>query len=273
MSLIHEALKKVERQRQLGAAPTLDSPRFQRRRRRWPWLLLLVLVVLVAGAWTWRGPLVHKARSLASHFVTSNQAGTGEEAATQAVSGDHSPGVAPSKPIASEQAKPAADESTNSARPSADKAAATPRSAAQSQPKAQPIPNELTPVHAQDESAQSEVAAASKTGTPTPSAAAPDSAGVPKPAAQLEAGGQPSTKGPPMYWELPYALRRDIPELSISMHMYTEKPADRFVIINGERQVEGDTLLSGLKLIAINPDSITVDKDGQNFQVPRRGSH
>lgn len=76
-----------------------------------------------------------------------------------------------------------------------------------------------------------------------------------------------------MYWELPYAQRRDIPELSISMHMYTEAPADRFVIINGERQVEGDTLLSGLKLIAISPDSITLDKDGQHFRVPRQGSH
>lgn len=76
-----------------------------------------------------------------------------------------------------------------------------------------------------------------------------------------------------MYWELPYAQRRDIPELSITMHMYTENPADRFVIINGVRQVEGDTLPSGLKLIAINPDGITLDKDGQDFRVPRQGSH
>ena len=74
MSLIHEALKKVERQRQLGKAPTLDSPRFRRRRRRWPWVFVVLLALGATAAWTWRVPLVHKARSVAARVMGSGVA-------------------------------------------------------------------------------------------------------------------------------------------------------------------------------------------------------
>lgn len=84
--------------------------------------------------------------------------------------------------------------------------------------------------------------------------------------------GQVESQAPPMYWELPYAERKDLPEFDITMHVYTPDPHDRFVILNGVRQVQGDTLASGQKLIAINPDSITLEDNGHQFRVPRQGS-
>lgn len=273
MSLIHEALKKVERQRQVGTAPTLDSPQFRRHRRapRWPWLLLLVLIFLVAGAWIWRVPLVHNARSVASQLVGSNEAGSGERTTAQAAPNARqpAPGV-PAATIASNQVQADGNQSVGTTPPIAGKTA-EPALPGKAKPEAQATPGGISLAPANVVPAKSEQAAAPTNTTSNPHLAEP--AAPTSPATKSAAVGQLKGEGPPMYWELPYAQRRDIPELSISMHMYTEKPAERFVIINGVRQVEGDTLPSGLKLIAINPDSITLDKDGQHFRVPRRGSH
>jgi hypothetical protein len=76
-----------------------------------------------------------------------------------------------------------------------------------------------------------------------------------------------------MYWELPYAQRKDLPAFKISMHVYAAKPAERFVILNGVRQVEGDDLPGGMKLVSIDPGGITVESNGKRFRVPRGGGY
>src|SRR5690349_9951926 len=57
MSLILEALKKSEAQRQLGEAPTLATPFSTPRRRRspLPWLLFVFALIVAGGtAWWWQ---------------------------------------------------------------------------------------------------------------------------------------------------------------------------------------------------------------------------
>lgn len=76
-----------------------------------------------------------------------------------------------------------------------------------------------------------------------------------------------------MYWDLPYAERRDLPTFKISMHVYAENPVDRFVILNGVRQIEGDELPSGMKLVAIRVDGIVIEAEGKRFMVPRDGGY
>ncbi|MEO7916584.1 MAG: hypothetical protein ABIR16_02980, partial [Dokdonella sp.] len=58
MSLILEALKKSERQRQIGTAPTLSTPPMNRRPKRslLPWLVIAIVVAGVAGWWLSREP-------------------------------------------------------------------------------------------------------------------------------------------------------------------------------------------------------------------------
>lgn len=71
-----------------------------------------------------------------------------------------------------------------------------------------------------------------------------------------------------MYWQLPYAERKDLPDLKVSMHVYAPEAADRFVIINGERLVEGDDLGGGITLVEIRRDGIVVGLSGKQFVVP-----
>jgi general secretion pathway protein B len=84
------------------------------------------------------------------------------------------------------------------------------------------------------------------------------------------AAGIDSGDGPALIWALPYAQRRGIPELKLSMHVFAGEPANRFVIVNGNRQVEGDEF-EGLKLIEIRNDGIVLEHDGVRFVYPRGG--
>lgn len=60
-------------------------------------------------------------------------------------------------------------------------------------------------------------------------------------------------------WELPLAVRQSLPTLNMLVHVYSEAPADRFVLINGTRYREGDELSSGVRLAEIRPEGALVD--------------
>lgn len=62
-----------------------------------------------------------------------------------------------------------------------------------------------------------------------------------------------SEPGPVSYWELPQSVRDDLPELRISVMVYAEEPKDRFLLVNGERIREGDTI-NGMVLDEIRRD-------------------
>jgi hypothetical protein len=59
---------------------------------------------------------------------------------------------------------------------------------------------------------------------------------------------QPQLDGTISYWQLPQSVRSDLPEFRISVLVYAERPEDRFLLLNGKRQVEGDSYQSGLVL-------------------------
>ena len=265
MSLIHEALKKVERQRQLGQAPTLNTPAFGRRRRaRWPWLLALVVVLVAAASgWFW-----YQQRSIGEvpRVAAMDKASASSQPTLPPVS---APGVQPDQAAPTSPVVQANDRRNPPNRAPAPRQQPAP-AAAPTRPSAETTLAPVTPLPPAPQSA-----------TPTPQqgnqpAQAPTSATLPAPTpdATQPSAVQPKPAGTelPMYWQLSYAERKDLPPFKISMHMYSELPADRFVILNGVRQAEGDTLSDGTKLISINPDSITVEKNGKRFLVPRQGS-
>lgn len=76
----------------------------------------------------------------------------------------------------------------------------------------------------------------------------------------------------PMYWELPLNVRKDLPALKLTMHVYSNEPKQRFVVLNGNRQVEGDDLGAEVKLSEIRADGVVLEFHGQRFLVPRGGS-
>jgi general secretion pathway protein B len=61
---------------------------------------------------------------------------------------------------------------------------------------------------------------------------------------------------PISYWELPDAIRADVPEIKFSVLVYAKNPADRFVLINGQRLVEGDSPQPGLIVKEIRRDGV-----------------
>lgn len=71
-------------------------------------------------------------------------------------------------------------------------------------------------------------------------------------------------------WELPYAVRKDLPEINITMQVYADNPVNRFVIVNGERLAEGEEL-EGLKVIEIRGDGIVFAYQSEQFLYPRGG--
>ncbi|HEY2397229.1 MAG TPA: general secretion pathway protein GspB [Rudaea sp.] len=98
---------------------------------------------------------------------------------------------------------------------------------------------------------------------PTPPQPAPTS---PAPAAVA-----PAAPDMPLYYELPFNVRKDLPTLIVSMHVFAALPAQRFVVIDGERKVEGETIKEGLTLREIRADGIVLEFRGQKFFYPRPG--
>ncbi|MBB6086270.1 general secretion pathway protein GspB [Wenzhouxiangella marina] len=60
-------------------------------------------------------------------------------------------------------------------------------------------------------------------------------------------------------WELPLSVRRNMPALALNIHVFAERPEDRFVLINGERFVAGDELVEGARLVDIRREGAVVD--------------
>ncbi len=281
MSLIHDALKKAEYQRQLGEAPTLDSPRFQRRRRaRWPWLVLLVVVVLVLAAlgyWqSLAAPEAPPAVAATTQKTGPNRAVNAEaspDAGKQAApaAGSHQPAAAPRQAAPSPEHAHAADDV---AAPQRQQAAARRRAAREARAQQQ-ARRQAAAAAAATRAADTVVPAAPADRPQAGKAAAGptadrDNPARSKPVRSKPAGNKPAP-GIPMYWELPYAQRQNIPQIDISMHMYSKTPADRFAVINGQRMSKGDTVADGITVVSIDPDGVTLDLNGQRFRVPRTG--
>ena len=74
---------------------------------------------------------------------------------------------------------------------------------------------------------------------------------------------------PITYWELPDSVRADVPEIKFSVLVYAKNPDDRFVLINGQRQAEGDTVQQGLVVKEIRRDGVVFSYRLYQFLVER----
>lgn len=97
---------------------------------------------------------------------------------------------------------------------------------------------------------------------PAPVAAPP--APAPQPAAPMPAAEAPI----PRLAELPENVRRELPKLVVSGSVYSDDPASRFVIINGEVMREGGKPGAELVLEKIGPRELVLRFRGQRFRQP-----
>lgn len=66
--------------------------------------------------------------------------------------------------------------------------------------------------------------------------------------------------------DLPPDVRRGIPEMSFTVHLYSAKPAERMVSINGKMMKEGQEVTAGLKLLEITADGMVFSYQGYTFK-------
>lgn len=61
-----------------------------------------------------------------------------------------------------------------------------------------------------------------------------------------------------------------LPDLRLDMHVYSDKPSDRFAFVNMRKYSEGQTLTEGPLLERITPDGVVLNSQGQRFVLPRQ---
>ncbi len=273
MSLILEALKKSEAERLRRQTPGLMTPATKSRRRRvWPWVAMLMLlsVTLFGGWWLGQrngdqGPdsaaLSPSPAILADESRSAQPADAPAPAATRRETPTlDRPAVAERVPYG-QRARPQEDrESAALVAPSADDPLLDPdlddetrarlADALGALPDPPPTLSDAPPQPAQD-------------APPIPTEAEP---------AQPDVASTPTAdEGPPSIHELPYTLRRDIPEIRISMLVYSGDQASRFALVNGERRIEGDEVAPGVRLVEIGAQTLELEFRGQHFLL-RQGS-
>ncbi len=94
---------------------------------------------------------------------------------------------------------------------------------------------------------------------PPPVVALPAPAPAPVPAAEAPI---------PRLAELPESVRRELPKLAIGGSVYSDDPANRMVIINGEVLREGARLGADLVLEQIGPRELVLRFKGQRYRQP-----
>ena len=112
------------------------------------------------------------------------------------------------------------------------------------------------------------VAAPAPMAAPAPAKPAPAAS---KPAARsavLPASSPPATE-PRVYAlsELPDEIRRELPTLAVGGAMYSQNPANRMLIVNGQTFHEGDKLAPGLALEQIRLKSAVLEYKGYRYGI------
>ena len=252
MSLILEALKKSEAERQLGRAPGLTTPMTTVRRRRrsiGPWLMLGVLAAAV-GATSW---WVMRPSSSDAPRVPSIVATQAPAAAPAEVDVAPDPAATPAVTIPEPALAQTPKLSTAATREVAPRSSAsTAASAAPREVKFDPVtpPAALpapAPLPAEPIATDPKTAA--------PAAAAPPPASPVETLARLE--------------QLSASERDALPTLKVSMHVWSETPEGRFVLIDGRRYREGEKLSGVVQIVEIRRDGTVLEFNGRRVLLAR----
>ncbi|MBU6199335.1 MAG: general secretion pathway protein GspB [Xanthomonadaceae bacterium] len=259
MSLILEALKKSEANRRLGQAPDLGTPFAPARRERSPaWALLVIVLSLGAGLWWWFGrgasaPAPAKPPIAAASPAVPIQLAQPTHNSTPVTPAANVGGNAPSAHPDGQIWVAAQRRPDPPARTTEHSAPATP---AMAQARPEPAPAPAAPA----QPARAPKVADTRGYTPPPQ---PHPELAPTPATpKLDV---------PTYYDLPFATRKALPQLNLSMHVYTADPKRRFVILDGTRMAEGDTTSDSITVREIRPDGVILEFQGQRFFFPRDG--
>ena len=275
MSILLEALKKSEERRQLGKTPDIHDPVDHRpaedRKPGFTWLPLIMvsaaMAVIFWMVWNqYRAPEI----SAVGTSPEVSQRDAADLSATPPKGESRMPGSAAAiqeTPPASAARTPVESFTASEGDKGEQDAAGEDPEAERKQELAENFNN-----FRQAESADA-VKEDGKAGSPVPAEPTtrpPAARSVPARSAQAEparpSAAEPRGSEPVNYWELPQNVRDGMPELKISVLVYAEKPADRFMLLNGRRVVENDSV-SGVELEEIRREGAVFRYRNYRFLV------
>lgn len=279
MSLILEALKKAERDRQAGQAPAMDEvlvrPTAQRpvRRNTQPETATIVLLsglvlTLLAGLAYWLWPAstaVPVAATPAQSELLADSEQASEPAATLRIDPERLEAAIADTP---ETAVDLADTGATEASTMDELDGEEPLAAA---PPAKPAARPTAPAKPAAATKPAPAAAAPITAVPIEVAAEPS---TPQPPVTAEPEPIPPPPAPPpaepsvrLLKEMPTSFRSEFPKLTVDVHAYDNNPLRRFVLINGKKYRETDTLIDGPRLVEITRDGVIVEQRGSKVML------
>jgi len=262
MSILLDALRRSEEQRQLGKAPDIHAsagagaaPRSSMQ--RWAALMLIAVVAITLA---WFG--LRQFQATQSEDVSEGE--TAPVAAESIASEPDAAAADPGSPAQSRSRDSAPLEVASQRTPVETLPAERGRARADStaaandlEPRRARVNESFTTFEAAQQAAEDSreppvvAAAAPSASAPPPERAETQTPGSPTgqatPAAQ-SAGAEPRTTEPISFWALPQGIRDSLPELRITVLVYSERPQDRFVLVGGQRLVEKDQYQEGIVL-------------------------
>ena len=230
MSLILDALKKSEAERQRQAGPTLLQVHVPKAQRRYPiWALavgiLLAVNIILLLAFVLRRPSNPPAQS---------------------------PSVAVRAPVPMPAPPTATMAPASAALPASVTSALAPTRSAAPVPAAPFAASDRAPTLAQD--------SAEATSNPADEEPAVAPASV---NGKVQHDTSTSYSSLPSFSE----VGGNLPDLRLDLHVYADRPRDRYALINMQTVHEGETLSEGARVIAITREGVALDYRGQQFML------
>lgn len=92
-----------------------------------------------------------------------------------------------------------------------------------------------------------------------------------EPAVMVEKKGEAAAENKtiPFLFELPAEFRHTVPALNINVFVYSEQPAQRFVMIDMVKYTVGDRIKESILLKEIRSDSFVVEYNNRTFRIKR----
>ncbi len=249
MSFILDALKKSESDRQRQSGPSLFEVKVAPPRRALPVWAIAIAVLLGINVIVICWMLLR--RPAAQQPAAASPQPTAPTAAAAAVQDAPVPHAAVTPPIQGSAPSGQAPGAPAAAR----LAAPPPARAASSSQSLAAVP--LASRAVQD------------AGQPSSGDNPSDNAPAVEPAATPGFGtsGGTSPGDLPLYQQI--VTSDGLPALHLDLHVFADRPQDRFVMINMHRLGEGDTLPGGVHVDAIRPDGVVLTYQGTQFLLPR----
>lgn len=230
MSYILEALKKADQERDLGAVPSLATPHETERPRTRSYRWLWVIAALL----------------LLNAVLVALMLSDRHEQAPDTVQALPERQPAPISPQPAQPTEQPAEVRVGEAAP----------------PK-QPVPPLSEGPHSDGGTAAPPEPAAMQSAGPSP-----------RPAETIEPTTRPATarqdsSGLQSWYELPADFRSRLTLPRLDLHVYSEDPQSRFILVDLKKYREGETLESGLLLEEVLPEGMVMSYRGERFLVEK----